>query len=157
MSTFRPLSSNVCLMAVVQRVYCVTWYLRPHGILQSIMTSSNREVFHVTLLLCGEPPITMESPHKGTVTWTLDISLLAIWKNVEQTFDWPVIRDAMTVTWRCNNALSSPHGGCWWRGVYLAPEHHEPSRQNRTVAYISSCIFLQSCPVVSATLRKTTT
>ena len=81
MPIFWPLSSIVLLMAVMQCVYCVIWYMCRHGILQSIMTSSNRSIFHVTLLMCGEPPITVDSHHKGTVTRTFDISLLAIWTN----------------------------------------------------------------------------
>ena len=34
------------------------------------------------------------------------------------------------------------YGGCWWSNVYLVPRHLKPSRRNRTVAYLSSCIFL---------------
>ena len=91
----------------MQCVYCVIWYMCRHGILQSIMTSSNRSIFHVTLLLFAEPLITVDSPHKGTITRTFDISLLAIWTdcwtNIRLAGNW----DAMTVTWRRLNALSS--------------------------------------------------
>ena len=62
-------------------------------------------------------------------------------KTVEQTLDWPVFRDAMTVIWRRRNVLNSRYGGCWWPNAYLVPRHLKPSWRNRTVAYLSSCIF----------------
>ena len=66
MPTFRPLFEH-CLVNGCIVMCCVIWYMCRHGILQSVMTSSNRSIFHVTLLLCGEPLITVDSPHKGTI------------------------------------------------------------------------------------------
>ena len=39
----------------------------------------------------------MDSPHEGTVTRTFDVFLGLEEKTVEQTLDWPVFRDAMTI------------------------------------------------------------
>ena len=50
----------------------------------------------------------MDSPHKGTVTRTFDVFCCQSKKTVEQTLDWPVFRDAMTVIWRRRNVLNSP-------------------------------------------------
>ena len=101
--------------------------------------------------------VKVNSPHEGTVTRTFDVFVISLKKKnpVEQTLDWPQFRDAMTIIWRRRNALNSQYGGCWWPNAYLVPRHLEPSWRNRTVAYLSSCIFFyQNCPVVSATLRK---
>ena len=48
-------------------------------------------------------------------------------ETVEQTLDWPVIRDTMTVNWRRRNVLNSQYGGCRWPDAYLAPRHLKPS------------------------------
>ena len=134
--------------------YCVILYMCHHDILISIMTSSKS--FPTLLSLwAGKPQVKVDSPHKGTVTRTFDVFVVSLKKTVEQTLDWPVFRDAMTVIWRRLNVLNSQYGGCWWPNACLVPRHLKPSWRNRTVAYLSPCIFFyQNCPVVSATLRK---
>ena len=48
----------------------------------------------------------VDFPHKETVTWAIDVSLLSVWKKTaEETLDWPVIRDAKTVIWRRRNGV----------------------------------------------------
>ena len=107
------------------------------------MTSSNR--FPPLLSLCaGKPQVKVDSPHEGTVTRTFDVFCCQSKKAVEQTLDWPVFRDAMTAIWRRSNVLNSQYGGCWWPNAYLVPRHLKPSWRNRTVAYLSSCIFFLS-------------
>ena len=105
------------------------------------MTSSNRKKFHVTLVLCWEPSITDDSPQKGTVTRTSDISSVG----------------SLNKLWNKHSIAgnSRQHVGFWWPDAYLASGRLKPSCGNRTVAYLSSYKFLQSCPVASATLRKT--
>ena len=71
------------------------------------MTSSN--IFPPLLSLCaGKPQVKVDSPHKGTVTRTFDVFCCQCKKTVEQTLDWPVFRDTMTVIWRRRNVLNSP-------------------------------------------------
>ena len=103
------------------------------------MTSSNR--FPTLLSLCaGKPQVSGFSSQwdSNANLWCFFVSLK---KTVEQTLDWPAFRDAMTVIWRRRNVLNSQYGGCWWPDAYLVPRHLKPSWRNRTVAYLSSCIF----------------
>ena len=81
------------------------------------MTSSNR--FPTLLSLCaGKPQVKVASPHKGTVTRTFDVFVISLKKNsVEQTLDWPVFREAMTIIWHRRNVLNSQQG---WGQVLLA-------------------------------------
>ena len=48
-------------------------------------------------LVGGIHPSPVDSLHKGTVIRTLDVYVLFVWTDVEQTVCWPVIRDDMTV------------------------------------------------------------
>ena len=78
MQSFQHLSNIVCLMAVMQCVYRVIWYMCRHGI---FMMSTNRKVFRVTLHLCGE-----STDHSGfSSQWynnlDFDASLLSVWTN----------------------------------------------------------------------------
>ena len=105
------------------------------------MTSSKRKIFSVTVPLCGEPQVKVDSPHKGTATRTFDVFVVSLKKTVEQTLDWPVFRDHTTVIWLHRDVLNSQYCGCWGPDAYLAPRHLKSSWRNRTVAYLSSCIF----------------
>ena len=46
-----------------------------------IMTSSNGNIFHVTVPLCGKSAAHLHVPHKGTVTRNFDDSFLLVWTN----------------------------------------------------------------------------
>ena len=109
------------------------------------MTSSNR--FLTLLSLCAGKPHRGQSEFSSRRDSNADLWCFCYQsekKPVEQTLDWPQFRDAMTIIWRRRNALNSQYGGCWWPNAYLVPRHLEPSWRNRTVAYLSSCIFFLS-------------
>ena len=59
-----------------------------------IMTSSNGNISSLLSLGAENPPVTSD------VFWS------SVWTTVEQTLEWPVIRDAMTSIWRHHNVLS---------------------------------------------------
>ena len=71
---------------------------------KKIITSSNRNIFHVTVTLCGEStgdrwiPLTKGQQH-GPLMFLFCLSK----QSVGQTLDWPVIRDAMAIIWRRRN------------------------------------------------------
>ena len=44
------------------------------------MTSSNRNIFSVTVLLCEKPQVKMDYLHKGTVTQTFDVLVVSLKK-----------------------------------------------------------------------------
>ena len=52
-----------------------------------------------------------------------------------------ILRRYFETPWRSFDVLNSQHGGCWRPDAYLVPGHLQPSWRNRTVAYLSSCIF----------------
>ena len=54
-----------------------------------MMTSSNENIFRVTALCEGNPPVTDESPHKGQWRGALVFSLICAW-----TYGWVNNRDA---------------------------------------------------------------
>ena len=58
---------------------CVIWF--SWKILQTIMTSSNGNIFRVTGHLCGESPSTVNSPHKGQWRGALMYSSICVWIN----------------------------------------------------------------------------
>ena len=55
----------------------------------TMMTSSNRNIFRVTSLLCGNSPSTVNSPHKDQWCGVLMFSLICAWRN-----DWLNNREA---------------------------------------------------------------
>ena len=80
-------------------------------------------------------------------------------QTVEQTLDWPIFWDAMAVIWRRRNALNwivsmvvaggpTPN---WHQGIL---KRHGEIGQLYIYRY---AILFQSCPVISAAMRKTAT
>ena len=103
-----------CLLACLQLIrncgiYTVmilylTLMVFPNVILLSMLTSSNGNIFRVTVPLCGNPPITGEfNLTKGQQRGPLMFFWCQFKQIVEQKLNWPVIRDAMTVIWRSPN------------------------------------------------------
>ena len=108
------------------------------------MTSSNRNIFSVTVPLCvettGQSGFSSQRESNAGLWCFCCQSEKSCWTNI---LDWPVFRDAIKVIWRHRNVLKSQYGGCWWPDAYLAPRHLKPSWRNRTVAYLSSCILFR--------------
>ena len=60
-----------------------------------------KNIFRVSIAL-----LPVDSPHKGAVTRTFDVSLLSVWKKIiEPILDSLVIRNAMAVIWRRRNGM----------------------------------------------------
>ena len=69
------------------------------------------ERFSALLSICaGNPLITVDSPHNGTITWILMLLCCQSEQTVEQTLDWPVFYR--------RHVDRSPHKG-QWRGALI--------------------------------------
>ena len=118
------------------------------------MTSSNR--FAMLLSLCtGKPQVKVDSPHERDSTWTrtFDVCCQSEKKTVEQTLDWPVFRDAMTVIWRRRNVLNSMVVAGGLTPIWCQDILTRRGEIGQLHIY-RHAFFFQNCPVVSATLRK---
>ena len=134
-------------------IHSPSWYLFIH------YDVIKWKVFRFTVLLCGET--TCQSGFSSQRDSNADLWCFCCQseQTVEQTLDWPVFRDAMTVIWRRRNVLN------WIVGTVVAdgptPIWHQDILNRH--GEIGQCHIyryanlFQSCPVASGALRKTVT
>ena len=85
---------------------------RQHNECVNIMTSSDGNIFRVTVPLRGIHQSSVDSSHKGTVTRDFDVLCCQSKQIAEQTDDWPVILAAMKVIGRWRNGFEPTRGPC---------------------------------------------
>ena len=152
MTTFRPLSIIVCLMAVMQCAYCVIWYIYHHDIFLSIMTSSNRKSSASLSFCAGKQPVKVVSPHKGTVTRTFDVFVVSLNKllnkhSIGRYFETP----CNVLNWIVSTVDADGPTPIWHQDIL---NRHGEIGQLHIYRYAN---LFQNCPVASGASRKTVT